>query len=87
MYYCFNFFINIVLLNILWRKGAFFNSLYNIINFIKDWVKIAYILYINGLNIFILVDNPAEVPFAIALATTQLYLYKKGILAKATIKT
>ena len=28
----------------------------------------AYTLYINGLNIFILVDNPIEVPFIIALA-------------------
>ena len=69
MYYYPNFFTNVVLLNILWEKGAFFNSLYNIINFIKDWIEIAYILYINGLNIFILVDNPIEVPFAIALAT------------------
>ena len=47
----------------------FFNSLYNIINFVKDWVEIAYILYINGLNIFILVDNPTEVPFAMTLVT------------------
>ena len=47
----------------------FFNSLYNIINFVKDWVEIAYILYINGLNIFILVDNPIEIPFIIVLAT------------------
>jgi hypothetical protein len=45
------------------------------------------ILYINGLNIFILVDNPTEVPFVMALATTQLCLYKKGVLAKAIIKT
>ena len=87
MYYCLDFFINIVLLSILWGKGAFFNSLYNIINLIKDWVEIAYTLYINGLNIFILVDNPAEVPFIIALATARLYLYKKSMLAKATIKT
>ena len=64
-----DFFINVVSLNILQGKGAFFNGLYNIINFVKDWVEIAYIPCINGLNIFILVDNPAEVPFAIALAT------------------
>ena len=50
-------------------KGAFFNGLYNIINLIKNWAEIAYVLYINGLDIFILVDNPIEVPFAIALAT------------------
>jgi len=36
---------------------------------------------------FILVDNPAEVPFVIALATTQLRLYKKGVLTKTTIET
>jgi hypothetical protein len=87
VYYCPNFFTNIILLSILRGKGAFFNGLYNIINFIKDWVEIAYTLYINGLNIFILVDNPIEVPFAMALATIQLRLYKKGVLAKATIET
>ena len=64
-----NFFINIVSLSILQGKGAFFNGLYNTINLIKDWAEIAYVLCINGLNIFILVDNPVEVPFAIALAT------------------
>ena len=69
MYYYPNFFINIISLSILQGKGAFFNGLYNIINFIKDWAEIAYTLYINGLNIFILVDNPVEVPFIIALAT------------------
>jgi len=36
---------------------------------------------------FILVNNPAEVPFVIALATARLRLYKKGVLAKATIET
>jgi hypothetical protein len=50
-------------------REPFFNGLYNIINLIKDWVEIAYTLYINGLNTFILVDNPIEVPFTIALAT------------------
>ena len=69
IYYCPNFFINIISLSILQGKGAFFNDLYNIINLIKDRAEIAYTLYINGLNIFILVDNPIEVPFAIALAT------------------
>ena len=87
IYYCSDFFINIVLFSILRGKGAFFNGLYNIINFIKDWAEIAYILYIGSLNLFILIDNPLEVPFVIALATTQLYLYKKGVLAKATIET
>ena len=82
-----NFFINVISLSILQSKGAFFNSLYNIINFVKDWAEIAYILSINRLNMFILVDNPAEVPFAIALATIQSRLYKKGMLAKATMET
>jgi hypothetical protein len=68
VYHCPDFFTNIVLLSILWGKGAFFNGLYNIINFIKDWAEIAYILYINGLNSFILVDSPIEV---IALATER----------------
>ena len=36
---------------------------------------------------FILVNNPAEVLFVIALVTTQLYFYKKSVLAKATIET
>jgi len=87
VYYYPNFFINIVSLNILWGKGAFFDGLYNIINFVKDRAEIAYVLYINGLNMFILVDNPTEVPFVIALATAQSRLYKKGVLAKAIIET
>ena len=87
MYYYSKFFTNIISLSILRGKGAFFNGLYNIINFIKDWAEIAYTLYINRLNTFILVDNPAEVPFVMALATTQSRLYKKGVLAKATIET
>jgi hypothetical protein len=87
VYYYPNFFINVILLSILRGKGAFFNSLYNIINLIKDRVEIAYTLYINRLNIFILVDNPIEVPFVIALATIQSRLYKKGVLTKATIET
>ena len=57
------------------------------INFIKDRAEIAYTLCINRLNIFILVDNPIEVPFTIALATTQSRLYEKGVLTKATIET
>jgi len=36
VYYYPNFFINIISLSILRSKGAFFNGLYNIINFIKD---------------------------------------------------
>jgi len=87
VYYYPDFFTNIILLSVLQEKGVFFNGLYNIINFVKDWVEIAYILYINGLNLFILVDNPIEVPFAIALATARSRLYKKGVLAKATIET
>ena len=87
VYYCPNFFTDIISLNILQGKGIFFNSLYNTINFIKDQAEIAYTPYINGLNMFILVDNPTEVPFTIALATAQSCLYKKGMLAKATIET
>jgi hypothetical protein len=87
VYYCPNFFINIISLSVLQKKGAFFNSLYNTINFIKNRAEIAYTLYINSLNLFILVNNPTEVLFIIALATTQLHLYEKGMLAKATIKT
>ena len=49
------------MLSILRSKGAFFNGFHNTINFIKDWVEIAYIPSINGLNMFILVDNPIEV--------------------------
>ena len=64
-----DFFTNIVSLSILQGKGAFFNGLYNIINLVKDRAEIAYTLCINGLNMFILVDNPVEVPFIIALAT------------------
>jgi len=87
VYYCPDFFINIISLNILRGKGVFFNGLYNTINFVKNRAEIAYILYVNGLNMFILVNNPIEVPFAIALATARSRLYKKGMLAKATIKT
>jgi len=36
VYYYPDFFINIILLSILRRKGTFFNGLHNIINFIKD---------------------------------------------------
>ena len=36
VYHCPDFFINIISLSILQGKGAFFNSLYNTINFIKD---------------------------------------------------
>jgi hypothetical protein len=57
VYYCPNFFINIISLSILRGKGAFFNGLYNIINFIKDRIEVAYIPCINGLNLFILLDN------------------------------
>jgi len=36
---------------------------------------------------FILVDNPMEVPFVMALATARSRLYEKGVLAKATMET
>src|SRR6266700_2378082 len=68
VYYCPNFFTNIVLLSVLQGKGAFFNGLYNIINFVKDRAEIAYVLSINGLNFFILAHNPAKV---MALATKR----------------
>jgi len=87
VYHCPNFFTNVVSLSVLQGKGAFFNGLHNTINFVKDWAEIAYVLYINGLNTFILVDNPTEVPFIMALATAQSRLYKKGVLAKATMET
>ena len=66
VYHCPDFFMNVVSLSILRGKGAFFNGLYNIINFIKNQAEIAYILCVNGLNLFILLDDPA-----------QLYLYKE----------
>ena len=69
VYHCPDFFTNVVLLSVLWRKGACFNGLYNTINFVKDQAEIAYIPYINGLNTFILVDNFVEISFAMALAT------------------
>ena len=87
VYHCPDFFTNVVSLNILRRKGAFFNGLHNTINFVKDRAEIAYVPCINGLNTFILVDNPAEVPFAMALATARSRLYEKGVLAKATMET
>ena len=87
VYYCPDFFTNVVLLSVLWGKGAFFDGLYNTINFVKDWAEIAYVPYINGLNMFILVDNPMEVPFVMALATARSRLYEKGVLAKATMET
>ena len=57
VYYCPDFFTNIVSLSVLWGKGAFFNGLHNTINFIKNQVEVAYILCINGLNSFILLDD------------------------------
>jgi hypothetical protein len=66
VYYYLSFFTNIVSLSILWGKGTFFNSLHNIINFIKNQAEVAYIPYINGLNLFVLLNNPK-----------QLYLYKE----------
>ena len=74
VYYCPGFFINVILFSVLREKGAFFNSLYNIINFIKNWAEVAYTLCINGLSMFILVDNPVEV---MPLATEWPRLYKE----------
>ena len=58
VYHCPDFFTNVVSLSILQGKGAFFNGLHNTINFIKNQAEVAYVLYINGLNSFILLDNP-----------------------------
>ena len=66
VYHCSDFFTNVVSLSIIRGKGVFFNSLYNIINFVKDQAEIAYIPCVNGLNLFILLDDPA-----------RLYLYKE----------
>ena len=60
MYYYPNFFTNAVSLSILRGKGAFFNNLRNIINFIKNRAEVAYVPCINGLNSFILLDNPEQ---------------------------
>ena len=60
VYYCSGFFINIILLKVLRGKNTYFNDLYNIINFIKNRVEVAFILYINGLNLFILLDDPIQ---------------------------
>ena len=56
---------------VLWGKGAFFNDLYNIINFIKNRVEVVYILYINGLNLFILLDNPTRLRLIKELLTKK----------------
>jgi len=40
--------------------GAFFNDIRNTINFVKNWVEVAYIPCINGLNSFILLDDPVR---------------------------
>ena len=60
MYYCPDFFINIISLSVLQKKSAFFNSLCNTINFVKNRVEVAYIPCINGFNSFILLDNPVR---------------------------
>ena len=75
VYHCPDFFTNVVSLNILWRKGAFFDGLHNTINFVKNRVEIAYIPCINGLNLFILLDDPA-----------RLYLYKELLTNNTTLK-
>jgi hypothetical protein len=60
VYYCPNFFTNVVSLSVLRGKGAFFNSLHNTINFVKNQAEVAYIPCINGLNSFILLDDPVR---------------------------
>ena len=60
VYHCPDFFTNVVSLSVLRRKGAFFNGLHNTINFVKDRAEIAYIPCINGLNSFILLDDPVR---------------------------
>ena len=63
-----------VLLSVLWGKGAFFNGLYNTINFIKNWAEVAYTLCINGLNSFILLDNPIQLRLIKELPTKNTIL-------------
>jgi hypothetical protein len=46
--------------SVLRGKGAYFNDLRNTINFIKNRAEVAYIPYINCLNLFILLDNPVQ---------------------------
>ena len=60
VYHCPDFFTNVISLSVLRRKGAFFNGLRNTINFVKNRAEIAYIPCINGLNSFILLDDPVR---------------------------
>ena len=60
VYYCPDFFTNVVSLSVLRGKGAFFNGLHNTINFIKNQAEVAYVPCINGLNSFILLDDSAR---------------------------
>jgi hypothetical protein len=74
VYHCPDFFTNIISLSVLWGKGAFFNGLRNMINFVKDQAEIAYIPCINGLNSFILLDNPARLRLIEELPTQDTVL-------------
>ena len=51
--------MNVISLKALRGKGAYFNDLRNTINFVKNQAEVAYILCINGINLFILLDDPA----------------------------
>ena len=60
VYHCPDFFTNVISLSVLRRKGTFFNGLRNTINFVKNQAEVAYIPCINGLNSFILLDDPVR---------------------------
>ena len=60
VYHCPSFLTNIISLKALQGKGAYFNNLRNTINFVKNRAEVAYIPCINGLNSFILLDDPVR---------------------------
>ena len=60
VYHCPSFLTNIISLRVLRGKGAFFNDLRNTINYVKNRAEVAYIPCINGLNSFILLDDPVR---------------------------
>ena len=90
MYHCPNFFTNIISLSVLRRKGAFFNGLRNTINFVKNRAEVAYIPCINGLNSFILLDDPVrprlieELPTKDAVPEVSQALQKEDEVSKAS---
>ena len=63
VYHCPGFLMNVISLKALRGKGAYFNDLRNTINFVKNRAEVAYIPCINGLNLFILLDDPVRLRF------------------------